>query len=435
METTTATEFKNDLLRFTTHLQPHCIVECDIEALEPLVAKARREAIRRVGKEVSIAGFRKGKAPDEMVVNHYPKQIEQEWQQAIADACAKECVALAQIRRLRDGQLSYKMKSHSTKGALLSLYIETDPIIPHVEAEKMHKKAVKRPEVNEEKIEETIRQSLLFFAKWDSVTDRPVQVGDFVSLDVDIMENTPPMPLFSNTRFEVTEKSMAKWMFDLVIGKNVGDQSEGISTPDADASEEEKLELADKKVRVTIRAVDTAVLPTLDDDFVKQLGVDTVAQMRENITNLLNKQADAHVIEEERKQVTEFLLTTYPFDLPQAVIRKETEFRFRQLWQDTSFQQYWQSLPQEEKNKIVQTVQTQSEKAVRLFFLCKQLLADANISIQPEDLKQKSDSPLDALVELQNPHGADTEVRQAETYSRCVLEKAQDFVLRHAQAS
>ena len=65
--------------------------------------------------------------------------------------------------------------------------------------------------------------------------------------------------------------------------------------------------------------------------FAKKLGVTTVDEMRKNITDLLNKQADAHVMEAQREQVNEFLLTQYPFDLPVTLIEKETQFRFRQL--------------------------------------------------------------------------------------------------------
>ena len=208
----------------------------------------------------------------------------------------------------------------------------------------MQVKPIKRPEVNEDKIDETIRQVQLFFATWEHVHDRPVQEGDFVLLDVDVIEDTPPTPLFSNTRFEVTEKSMAQWMRELVIGKNAGDSIEGTSVPDEDASEEDKEELKPKKVRVTIKSIDTATLPTLDDDFVKKLGVSTVEEMKTNVTNLLNKQADAHVLEAQREQVSEFLLSQYPFDLPATLIEKETQFRFRQLLQDKDFQQYWESM-------------------------------------------------------------------------------------------
>jgi trigger factor len=433
-QTTTTTEFQNDLIRFTLHQRPQCVVECDVEALEPLVLKAHQHAVRAVAKQVSLPGFRKGKAPEAMICKNHPKEIDQEWQQAIADLCVKECIKLGTIRLLaRDPRITYKMKSHSLKGALLSLFLEIEPLIPHVDAQKMQKQPIKRPDVNDEKIDETIRQSLLFFATWEAVHDRPIQQGDFVSLDVDIIETTPAIPLFSNTRFEVTDKSMAKWMFDLVIGKNKGDQVEGISTPDENASEEEKQELTNKKVCLTIRSVDTALLPALDDAFAKQVGVATVAEMRENITRLLNNQADAHVLEEERKQVSTFLLDSCPFDLPLTLIRKETEFRFHQLWNDTSFQQYWQNLSQEEKTKIIQTVQAQSEKAVRLFFLCRQLLTDASLPVLPEDLDTPSQTPLDALVDIQNQTPEKSpEIRQAEAYSRCVLEKAQDFVWRNA---
>ncbi len=87
-----------------------------------------------------------------------------------------------------------------------------------------------------------------------------------------------------------------------------------------------------------------ATLPELTDEFVKQLGVSTVEEMRTNITSLLNKQADAHVLEAQREQANDFLLTQYPFDLPATLIEKETQFRFRQLLNDTDFLNYWQNL-------------------------------------------------------------------------------------------
>jgi FKBP-type peptidyl-prolyl cis-trans isomerase (trigger factor) len=327
------------------------------------------------------------------------------------------------------------MKSHSKKGALLSLFLETEPQIPHVDPSKMHKEAIKRPAVGDTQIDEAIKQTSLFFAQWTPVENRAVQVGDFVSLDVDVIENTPPIPLFSNTRFEVTQKAMAKWMFDLVIGKNTGDQAEGISVPDESASEEEKKELAEKKVRLTVRAIHTATIPELDEAFFKQLGVNNLDEMRTNITQLLNKQADAHTKEEERKQVNDFLLKECSFDLPVTLIEKETEFRFRQLWQDTSFQEYWKNLSQEEKTSLIRTVQEQSGKAVRLFYLCRQILADANIQITPQELEPSSaNTPLDLLMQLQQPHAMEKsgDLQQAEAYAKFVLEKAQDFIWRHA---
>jgi trigger factor len=426
---------QNENVRFTVHRKPSCIVEFDVEALEPLVKSAHKKAIRAISKEVALPGFRKGKAPEELIVKNFSKEADKEWQQEIADICFKECATLAKISVLHDSsKITYKMKSHSPSGALLLLSFETEPKAPHVDPREMHLKVIKRPEVNEDKVNETIRQVQLFFANWQRVHDRSVQEGDFVLLDVDVIEETPETPLFSNTRFEVTEKSMAQWMRALVIGKSTGESMEGISVPDQDASEEDKETLKPKKVRVTIKSIDTAEVPPLDDDFVVKLGVSTVAEMKTNITDLLNKQADAHVLEAQREQVSEFLLNHYPFDLPATLIEKETQFRFRQLLQDADFQKYWEKLSAEDRNKTIQTVYHQSEKAVRIFYLCRQIVSDASIRISAEDIPAPSTSALELLLDPQKifHHQRNPEVEHAEAFSRLTLEKAEDFIIRNA---
>ncbi len=428
----------NENVRFTIHHKPSCVVEFDVEAFEPLVKLAHKKAIKAIAKEVTLPGFRKGKAPEELILKNFAKDVDKQWQQEIANTAFPECQKLAQIPVLhRDAKITYKMKSHSPSGALLVLAFETEPKVPHVDPKQMHLKSVKRPEVNEDKVNETIRQIQLFFATWQHVEDRPVQEGDFVILDVDVIEETPPSPLFSHTRFEVAHKSMAKWMYDLVLGKTVGDSLEGISVPDEDASKEDKEELKPKKVRVTIKSIDIATVPVLDEDFVRKLGVSSIEEMQKNITDLLNKQADAHVLEAQREQASEFLLTHYPFDLPVTLIEKETQFRFRQLLQDADFQKYWENLSAEERKKTINSVYQQSEKAVRMFYLCRQVVNDAKIRISASDIPPPATSALEMLVNPQKlfHHQRNAEIEHAEAFSRLVLEKAEDFVIQNATQS
>ena len=432
---TTSQTLQNENVRFTVHYKPACIVEFDIEVFEPMIHSARKKAARMVSKEVTLPGFRKGKAPESMIMTNFAKEVDKQCEQEIANAAFPECEKLAKIPILhREAKITYKMKSRSSSGALLTVSFQTEPKVPHVDPKQLHLKPIKRPEVNEEKIDETIRQTQLFFAEWQKVTDRPAQEGDFVLLDVDVIEEEPAPPLFSHTRFEITEKSMAQWMRELVIGKNIGDSIEGISVPDENASKEDKEELKPKKVRVTIHSIDTATLPELTDHFAKKLGVSSLEEMRTNITNLLNTQADAHVQEAKREQVSDFLLTQYPFDLPATLIEKEMQFRFRQLLNDADFQKYWESLGSEERKKMIQTVHQQSEKAVRMFYLCRQIVTDASIKISPEDVTAPSTSALEFMINPQKMfhHQRNPEIEQAEAFSRLVLEKAEDFVARNA---
>jgi trigger factor len=425
---------QNENIRFTIHRKPACIVEFDIEALEPLVKGAHKKATRTISKEVTLPGFRKGKAPEEIVLKNFAKEIDGEWQQEIANACLQECRKLAKVSILhRDPKMTYKLKSHSSSGALLTLSLETEPQVPHVDPKQFQLKPVKRPEVSEEKVDETIRQTQLFFANWQLIHDRQVQEGDFVLLDVDLIEDHPSTPLFSHTRFEVTEKSMAKWMYDLVIGKKMGELVEGISVPDEDASKEDKEELKPKKVRLTIKSIEVATLPALSDEFAQKLGASSLEDMKLKITDLLNKQADAHVQEAQRGQVNELLLTHYPFDLPVTLIEKETQFRFRQLLQDADFQKYWENLNSEDRKKTIQTIYQQSDKAVRMFYLCRQIVADANIHISATDVPPPASSSLELLLNPQKVfhHQRNPEIEHAEAFARLVLEKAEDYIIKN----
>jgi trigger factor len=435
----TPLEFSGDLVKVKAHFKPSCKVELEVEAAPSIVQEARKTAIKLVGKEVTIAGFRKGKAPESMVEKNYPKQVESELQKATADLAFRESAKVCKIPILNNElKIGYNMKSHSLEeGAKLILFFETEPTVPTIDPKTVKIKVVERPEVNNEKVEETIRQVLLFFAQWKHVDDRLIQENDFVLLDVDVIEEEPPVSLFSGVRFEVTDRAMAKWMKELVIGHKRGDVLEGISIPDEDAKEKDKEELKAKKVRVTIREVETAQVPELTDEFAQKMGVSSIAQMRTNIEKLLNDKADAHVQEKQREEVSEVLLNDFKFDVPGSLIDREVRFRMEQLLQDPEYSKHWNSMTTEAKKRTIGSIAEQSEKAVRMFYVCRKILADAKITISPNDIPKVVDTPLNMLIgggRDVHPQG-NTEVHQAEAFSRLLLEKAEDYIIANAVKS
>ena len=64
-------EYANDLLKVKVHRKPSCKIELEVEAEVSLVKEAHKKAVKVVGKEVTIAGFRKGKAPEELVEKNF----------------------------------------------------------------------------------------------------------------------------------------------------------------------------------------------------------------------------------------------------------------------------------------------------------------------------------------------------------------------------
>ena len=406
-------ELSNNLVRFTINKKPGCRIEFDVEASEELVSSAKSRALKGIAKEVTLPGFRKGKAPDALILKNFSKDVDKEWQTSIADLAFKECQKLAKVPVLgQDAKITFNIKNHTKNKASLTLTMETEPEIPTVDPKTFEAKPVKRPVVNKEKIAETVRQILFFFAEWKQVEGRPIQEGDFVILDVDALEQEPNTALFSNTRFEVASKYMAKWMKDLVVGKNLYDTIEGISVPDDDAKDKD--DFKPQKVRVTIKAIEQGTLPEITEDFLKKLGVTSEEELTSSIEKLLNKQADEHVKEKMHEQVNDYLLEKYP-----------------QLGQEASFQKYWQTLSQADKKKTLDSIYTQSEKAVRMFYMCRKIISDAKINISPQDLPKPATTPLEILMDpdqMLHFH-QQSEVKHAEALSKLVLEKAANFVI------
>ena len=430
-------EFSNEHVKIKAHFRPVCKVELEVEAAPSIVQEAHKNAVKAVSKEVTIAGFRKGKAPESLVEKNYPKQIASELEKAISDLSFRESMKVSNIPILNNElKISYNVKQCSLQeGARLVLFFETEPTLPTIDPKAITLKAVERPEVSPEKIEETVRQVRLFFAQWQSVADRPVQEGDFLLLDVDIIDEDPPRTLFSGTRFEVTDRSMAKWMKNLVLGRAKGEILEGVSIPDEDAKPSDKEGLTPKKVRVTIREVETATLPEMTDDFAQKLGTESAEQLYKNVEKLLNEKADAHVKEKLREEVSHILLNDYKFDVPGSLVEREVRFRMQQLLQDPEYAKHWNLMTNEAKKRTVGSIAEQSEKAVRMFYLCRKILAEAKTSVSPNDIPKVIDTPLHMLLGERrdiHPQG-DTEVHQAEAFSRLLLEKAEDLIIAQSQ--
>jgi FKBP-type peptidyl-prolyl cis-trans isomerase (trigger factor) len=227
---------------------------------------------------------------------------------------------------------------------------------------------------------------------------------------------------------------MAKWMHDLVIGHQSGEILEGVSTPDADASQQDKEELKDKKVRVEINAVQTGEWPALDDAFAEKVGAKTVEELKVNVKNLLEQYGEEMVEDSRQQQVADWLINNYSFDLPHQMVVSELNQRLREFSQQEEFVTYYQSLSEQEKQQMIDSMLESSKNALRLALLTRQLLAQAKLKVDPSEIKEKQVSMLDLLMRPlhQQNQGMLEASSPNQQYSKLLLKKAAAYVMDHA---
>lgn len=405
-----------------------CIAELNIKTGKKLIEDAKKRALKLINRSIEIDGFRKGKVPKEFILKNYPQKVDQETRSEIISIAFMEAQKELKIFPLnRDTKIDYKLKNFSEDGAEIFFSYETHPTPPKVDPKKFSLKAIKKNPVTEEAVDEHIRQVRFFFAEWKDV-DRAIQDGDFVIIDLDTIE--PPGRVFSDTRFEVTDRSIAKWMKSLLLGAKKGDIIEGISEADEEVSEKEKKDFQPKKVKITIKKVEEATLPPLDDNFAKRMQEKDLPSFRESMRKLLEKTEKERVEQDEREQVNEFLTMEYSFDLPASVLEKEKNYRKNKLIEKLKESGKWDKTEEKDREYIEKSTEKQARDSLLLFYISQKIIEDENIQITKDDIKKESEVMKKSSEESLQKNLTKKELENVAFYDLC-LKRAQDFILNY----
>lgn len=429
-------ELTSEAVHVSLHRRPACQIELYVKASPNLIQQARKTAIKSINKQIALPGFRKGRAPTEMIAKKFPKEIEQEFRQSLADLAFAEVQKIAKVPVLRNQSVSFDLKKHSEEGAELIFTFESEPQVPPLDPKRFQPAPIDRPQVGEKEIDEAIRQMLFFYAEWKSVSDRPIREGDFILIDLDtIEEGKEPQKVFREIRFEVVPERMAQWMRKLVLNAKVGDVLEGVSEADETASEEEKKEFQSKKVRLSILKVEEPLLPSLDDSFAQKVGAKDIAEMRQSVANILNANVDEKVEADLREQVNAFLLDQFPFDLPLSLIEAERKHRRSELFKSPELQADWKKMSLEDQKQFEEDLFQEASRAVRLFYLSRHIVNERNIPITHQEVQKKAA----AILFSKSKNAIDPDQIPQEVYalalSRIVLAKAQEAILAEAKGT
>ena len=219
---------------------------------------------------------------------------------------------------------------------------------------------------------------------------------------------------------------MAQWMKALVLGKSTSDVLEGISIPDETLPPKEKELFHPRKMRLTIKKVEKAIMPEITQEFLDQFQMKSFDELRDVTKKQLENKLNQDKQENIRQQAETFLLTKNPFDLPQTFVQHELQYRCSHLDKDPQFMKQWAIFSPQEKQKFIDYLTEQSEKAVKLFQIGQKLLQDKKIHISQEDvleaIKKKQES-------FQAANGQPSLEERSEIMSILLLDKTIDYVL------
>ena len=355
-------------------------------AVDPVAAKAAHsKAVKNVNKEISIPGFRKGKAPESLVDQQFGKIC----QPGMARSPGQHNSFMEFLNHTKrypfttDSSIKKaEVKSASLEnGAQLVIEYEAKPQIPEVDGNSLQLKAIKRHTVTEAEVEDTIRQIQLRHAEWQDITDRPVQEGDFVDLTIDALDH-PPRNICTDMRFEVSQGKMGTWMRNLIIGHSLHDVVEGTSEKEENTpSDEPGEEFVPTLCRITINKIKTAKPFPLTDELAQKVGLKSIDELKPRVEQDLNRRAEEEKQDQLRAQVEDLLLEKYPFDIPQSLIDKQRKELLDKRVEDLTRREADPQKMIGMVKEIEEGINKELDRAYRLFFISRKIAEENGIQV------------------------------------------------------
>lgn len=270
---------------------------------------AEQVALTKLAKEVKIEGFRKGKAPLEMVAAQVDQNvlgqevIENALSKAVAEAFLKE-----KIQAINRPEVDVKKFIPGTELE----FTATSEIMPKVELGDYKNLKVKKEKVSvsQKEINETIDQILKNFAEKKKVK-RAAKEGDEVVIDFLGKKDGVAFDGGKAEKFplELGSKSFIPGFEEGLIGKKAGDElSLDLKFP----KDYHAKDLAGAKVvfEVKIHEVRENVLPEINEEFLSKLGEfktkeDFEKQIKEDLKTQKQVEADDKFKDELVKKLAE----------------------------------------------------------------------------------------------------------------------------------
>lgn len=423
---------QNDHLRVEVELLPQCQTKFDLYIDSFAVIAAYQKALKNVSKEVSIPGFRKGKANPQLIVDRYANVIKQECQDIVMRTALNEAIELTKIYPLeKEGSISRPVvhKCSIEEGSHITIEFERSFQVPSVDFSSLHVTAVPSQVITEAEQANSLYQLQLRFATYEPMENRAIEQGDFVDLDVELLRD-PPEKIVDNDRFQVNEPYMPKEIMSTVIGMRKGESAEGEMLVKR-ATEDNEIKEEKIPFRVTIYDIWQGNLPAIDDALAQKVGLQTVDELQVKVREQMEQQAKYDAEAQTIQRINHALISNYSFDVPRSYILASTKQNLDRYF--NSLTEAHRQQAKAHRREIRENIEHETIRQLQLFFLLQKIAADHKIQVTQEELSAELNRQLSLLATNQSKLDlSNRENWQEQLYNMAMEHKIQQFLLSKA---
>ena len=301
------------------------------------------EAIKKVyfksAKYFNIPGFRKGKAPMQIVEKYYGKEIFYEDAfNEVAGEALDEAVKENKLEVVSRPDIEVE-QIEKGKDLKFSAIMQTKP-----EAEVSKYKGIEIKKVEYNVTDEDINHELGHMQEHNSrlisIEDRPVESGDIATIDFEGFVDGKAFEggKAENHDLEIGSNTFIPGFEDQIIGMKIDEEKDVVvKFPEEYFSKD--LAGKDALFKVKVHEIKKKELPKLDDEFAKDVSeFDTLKELKADIKAKQEKQNEERAKYETQEAVVKALCENVKVQIPSGMVEMEIDNMLRDIEQRLSYQ-------------------------------------------------------------------------------------------------
>ena len=315
------------------------------------VNEAKEKAARKIASQVTVPGFRPGKAPAGMVMKRFGDAIRSEVIETLVQDAFKEVVEREKIQVAAQPHI-HDLKFEDGSALTFDLHLEVRPEVNLARTQGFRVSRTLKT-VTDEDVREQIEQIREQRATWTPVEEKPME-GDMVTVLLATADEHGEVPEGREYRLVLGGGQAIPGIEEVIMELTPGNTIERpVKWPDDFPDEEQRAKT--KAVRVTLNDVKRKSLPELDDTFAREVGdFESIDAFRTTVRTDMEEAAQRESDAEVRQKLLDEIIGANPFEIPPS-------------WVAQLVQGYGEAykIPEEERERFAQQFRPTAERQVR----------------------------------------------------------------------
>ncbi len=344
--------------------------------------------VKRVAPQVKMPGFRPGKVPTNLVRKMHGEALAQDALNSAIQQGIQQLMADNQLRPAMQPSVELAEGYEPGKDAEITVSLEVLPQVPAPAIDALVLERLTVP-VADEAVDEQIAKFAEGQKSWDDAGDKAAEQGDLVT--VDFVGKTADGVAFeggtgTDMGVEIGSGRLIPGFEDQIVGVKAGDEKQ-ISVTFPEDYQAKNLAGQPATFDLVVKSVKTAGESKIDDEMAKNLGLESLEQLRGLIKGQIEQEHNGLTRTHMKRKLLDQLAEGHDFEVPPSMVEAE----FSQIWAQLEHEATHEADPEKAKAEMEaerDDYRKIAERRVRLGLLLSEIGQANGIEVSQQEMNR-----------------------------------------------